>query len=422
MRKLNGRGRRGRRPFGGGMTRRDALRAGFGGLGLMLVGPTLSGCGSSSGNDAGLTSNIANLGPLGEPDENGIRLPEGFTSRVVARSREAVIPGSDYRWHLAPDGGATFAAEDGGWVYVSNSEIPGVGGVGALRFDADANLIDAYPILRQTNVNCAGGPTPWGTWLSCEEVANGRVFECDPFGSELHPDKIGIERPALGYFQHEAATVDPEIGQLYLTEDVPDGAFYRFTPDRMLANGHPDLTSGTLEVAQVHGDPTGQVEWHVLADPNPDLAQPEGVATRYQVAASTAFRGGEGIWYHEGVVYFSTKGDNRIWAYDVADSRMDLLYDDDNFENPILRGVDNIVVTPTGDVCVAEDGGDMQIVAITPAGVLVPLLQIVGQDESEITGPAFSPDLKRLYFSSQRGIVNFPFHGITYEVTGPFFG
>lgn len=404
------------------MTRREALRAGFGGLGLVMVGSTLMGCGSSSGGSAGPVSNIGSLGPLGEPDANGLRLPPGFSARVLARSREAVLPGGSYRWHLAPDGGATFAAADGGWVYVSNSEIPGLGGVGALRFDRDANLVDAYPILRQTNVNCAGGPTPWGTWLSCEEVANGRVYECDPFGATLHPDKIGIERPALGYFQHEAATVDPERAQLYLTEDVPDGGFYRYTPNRLSADGHPDLTDGVLEIAQVVGSgPTGAVVWHPLVDPNPDLALPEGIATRYQIAESTPFRGGEGIWFHEGIVYFTTKGDNRVWAYDVEAERMEILYDDDNHDNPILTGVDNVVVTPTGDVVVSEDGGDMQIVAITPEGVLVPLVQIVGQDESEITGPAFSPDLTRLYFSSQRGMVNFPFHGITYEVTGPFF-
>ena len=421
MRTIKSMDRRGRRAVGRGMTRREALRAGFGGLGLVMVGSTLMGCGSSSSAAAGPVSNIGNLGPLGEPDANGIRLPEGFTSRVLARSREAVLPGSSYRWHLAPDGVATFAAEDGGWVYVSNSEIPGVGGVGALRFDADANIVDAYPILRQTNVNCAGGPTPWGTWLSCEEVANGRVFECDPFGGELHPEKIGIERPALGYFQHEAATLDPEMGQLYLTEDVPDGCFYRYTPHVLTEDGHLDLTAGTLEVAQVLGDPTGAVEWHLVSDPNPNLAQLDAVPTRYQAPDATAFRGGEGIWYHQGIVYFTTKGDNRVWAFDVAASRMELLYDDDSSDNPILTGVDNVVVAPTGEVIVAEDGGDMQIVAITPAGELQPLLQIVGQDESEITGPAFSPDLKRLYFSSQRGIVNFPFHGITYEVTGPFF-
>jgi len=411
------------RSFDPNVTRRQTLRAAFGGLGLMMAGPTLMGCGSSNSSGAAtMVSNIANLGPLRDPDENGIRLPAGFTSRVLARSRQPVFPGSDYRWHLHPDGGATFAAEDGGWVYVSNSEIPGVGGVGALRFDAAGNLVDAYPILRQTNVNCAGGPTPWGTWLSCEEVPNGRVWECDPFGGTLGaPGQLGIERRALGYFQHEAVTVDPEMGHLYLTEDVTDGCLYRYTPHLLTAAGHPDLTAGTLEVAQVLGDPTGPVEWHPVTDPNPDLSQIDGLATRHQVPESTAFRGGEGIWFHQGIVYFTTKGDNRVWAYDVAAARIEIIYDASTSENPILRGVDNVVVTPDGDVVVGEDGGDMQIVAITPAGALLPLLQIVGQEESEICGPAFSPDLQHLYFSSQRGMIVPPLHGITYEVTGPFF-
>ena len=71
--------------------------------------------------------------------------------------------------------------------------------------------------------------------------------------------------------------------------------------------------------------------------------------------------------------------------------------------NNILSGVDNITMTPFGEVLVAEDGGDMQVVVVYPDGVLIPLLQIVGQDQSEIAGIAFSPDGKRMYFTSDRG-------------------
>ncbi|HEX5097398.1 MAG TPA: translocation protein TolB, partial [Acidimicrobiia bacterium] len=86
-------------------------------------------------------------GDLNPPDANGLMLPNGFRSRVVGTSGE-VVTGTNYTWHVFPDGGATFAMPDGGWVYASNSEIPGgtAGGVGALRFDAGGQIVDAYPI------------------------------------------------------------------------------------------------------------------------------------------------------------------------------------------------------------------------------------------------------------------------------------
>ncbi|CAM5707851.1 WD40 domain-containing protein beta Propeller OS=Streptomyces glaucescens OX=1907 GN=SGLAU_11370 PE=4 SV=1 [Streptomyces glaucescens] len=85
-----------------------------------------------------------------------------------------------------------------------------------------------------------------------------------------------------------------------------------------------------------------------------------------------------------------------------------------------LTGVDNVTGTSSGDLCVAEDGGDMEICVITPDDVIAPFLRIDNQSASEITGPAFSPDGRRLYFSSQRGTTGSSSGGITYEVTGPF--
>lgn len=391
-------------------SRRRFLQKSFAGMGWMMAGTMLSRC-SNEGNGGGATSNIANLGPLGDPDENGLRLPEGFTSRVVASSGMEV-GSSGYVWHNAPDGAAVFITDDGGWIYVSNSETVSTvgGGASAVRFASNGDIVDAYRILGGTNINCAGGATPWGTWLSCEELSRGEVWECDPLGQSN-----AVVRPAMGVFQHEAVAIDEANQHAYMTEDVPDGGFYRFVYDTP-----GDLSAGELQIAEVVGSgPEGMVEWRTVSDPS--AAETD---TRLQVPTSTPFKGGEGIWYHQGIVYFSTKGDNRIWAYDTDTAMLTILYDAATSSTPILTGVDNITVSPAGDVLVAEDGGNMEIVAITPAGTLLPLVQVTGHDGSEITGPAFDPSLQRLYFSSQRGTNGgdpLGMSGVTYEVTGPFF-
>lgn len=333
-------------------------------------------------------------GPLKIPDTNGLALPEGFTSRLIARTGHKV---GGLTWHAAPDGGACFPDGEG-WIYVSNCEVPLLGGASAVRFGKDGSIRDAYRILSGANLNCAGGATPWRTWLSCEEIARGRIFECDPYG-----ERSARPRLAMGRFKHEAAACDPDREVVYLTEDEPDGCFYRFRP-----GDWGDLTEGTLEVMCGAGE---RVTWKPVPSPAA-LPRP----TRHQVKEARHFDGGEGCYYADGVCYFTTKGDNRVWAYDAASATLGVAYDADS----PLTGVDNITGAPTGDLYVAEDGGNMEINLIAPDRSVSPFLRLDGHGRSEITGPAFSPDGKRLYFSSQRGRSGKPTDGHTFEVTGPF--
>ncbi|HIF85666.1 MAG TPA: DUF839 domain-containing protein [Gammaproteobacteria bacterium] len=388
------------------LKRRKFLSMGLTGMSLFAAGG-LSRYQQASASDGGLAPfySLNNIGALLTADENGVMLPPGFRSRVVARSGEAPAGLPGYTWHSAPDGGACFATDDGGWVYASNSEMrSNGGGVGALRFNANAEVIDAYSILRHTSINCAGGPTPWGTWLSCEEFSRGQVYECDPMGVEA-----AVVRPALGSFEHEAVAVDTENQCLYLTEDAPNGGFYRFRS----ANGFPDLTQGTLEIASVERN---QDQFFVLWRPVPDPLAKQ-TSTFSQVPDAFGFRGAEGIALHDGKAYFTTKHDNRVWTYDIDSQQLEVIYDVATSANPILSGVDNVVITPAGDVLVAEDGGNMQLVVLTPANKIIPILQIIGHERSEITGPAFDPSYQRLYFSSQRGTLGRSEGGITYEIS-----
>jgi secreted PhoX family phosphatase len=344
-------------------------------------------------------------GPLGAADANGIQLPSGFTSRVVARSGQRV-GSTSYVWHNAPDGGACYA--DGtGWIYVSNSEISSTGGASAIRFDSSGSITSAYRILSNTNRNCAGGKTPWNTWLSCEEVDTGYVYETDPWG--VNP---AVRRAAMGRFNHEAAAADPVRRAVYLTEDKSDGCFYRFVPSTW-----GNLSAGSLQVLVAGTATSGSFTWQNVPDPDGSPT-----ATRYQVSSAKKFNGGEGCHYANDTVWFTTKGDNRLWQLNLATNTYELAYDDSLVPSGAapLTGVDNVTGASSGDLFVAEDGGNMEICVITPDDVVAPFLRINGQSSSEICGPAFSPDGRRLYFSSQRGTSGSSSGGITYEVTGPF--
>lgn len=445
------------------LSRRGLLRGMFLGLGAMATPAWMGRAYAEGGAELSLpVGPLAGIGPVQPVTltsgalpgvDDGVTAPQGFQVRCVARAGVNPMSGTadGYLWPIDPDGGAVFpSSADGGWVYVSNSEDT-PGGVGALRFDAAGNLIDAYPILEGTRNNCAGGATPWGTWLSCEETSNGEVWECDPFGAPTD----AVKKPALGAFPHEAAAIDPLNHVCYLTEDGGSQRFWRFVSaagDRTLQGDGVTrlaLENGQLQVLQIEGFDAGvtpspedlreakRVSW-VNVTVIPSLpGQPQQLPT--QTSSGTRFPGGEGLWYYEvpealrqtptlgtvptrGVMFFATKGDNRVYAYDIENQLLELIFDNENMQIEVgFDDVDNVTVSPAGDVLVAEDGNRMRLYVIVPNQPAKLLMQIVA-GSGEITGPAFTPDGSRLYFSQQRGpsgVDGSGGSGATYEMTIP---
>ena len=422
-------------------------------------------------------------------------LPKGFQYRAFSTA----LAGSDSdrrftqrmtNGELVParhDGMAAFPGPGGVTVLVRNHEMEpqghpavdpsgrrrydrlGTGGTTTLWVDGDRKLVRSFPSLAGTFRNCAGGPTPWGSWLSAEECVytpgpldtrmhdprpdvaqrHGYMFEVDSRAEGL-VDPVPIK--AMGRFYHEAVAVDPATGFVYLTEDRDDGLLYRYRPS-VLASGRRvadmkvgDLArGGTLEALRIVGRPSAvtrnrspkpdftpgesvAVDWVAIPAVDPDLDSENEATWRGPRRAPTSTRAqgialgavqfmrNEGITILGGSLYFcATDGGRReagqVWRLDLAAGRLSLLLEPDNLA--LLDGPDNLAPAPNGDILVCEDGEDTNFVrGITPQGRIYRLARNAHND-SELAGACFSPDGRTLF-------VNMQDPGITFAVWGPW--
>lgn len=375
-----------------------------------------------------------------------LALPEGFKYTALSITGQRMSDRD--RVPSSHDGMACFGALGDRYILVRNHEVSvysplgitrtsvpkydagGYGGTTTLIVGGDGRLNRDFISLAGTIRNCAGGPTPWQSWLSCEETLvtpeinprlhqkHGYVFEV-PVGPFQIADPVPLRD--MGRFNHEAVAVDPQDGTVYETEDDGQGCFYRFRPrvyGRLNVGGVLEALRpvGATEVINTStapfakGEPI-EVEWVPIDNPDPDPGQPS-VAAQAQAQLAAIFRRGEGAWYGNGLIYFvcttgGLAGQGQVWSYDPAQQILTKVVEstsESELDNP-----DNITVGPDGSLYLCEDGDDVQfVVGVTPSGDLFPFAQNLA-DQREFAGACFSPDGKKLFFNGQ-GI------GITYCV------
>ncbi|KOG54255.1 Tat pathway signal sequence domain protein [Streptomyces griseoflavus] len=449
-------------------TRRQVLaRTGAVGVSIAFAGSvTELFTGTAAAHGAGRHG----YGPL-VPDPAGLLdLPKGFRYRVLSREG-APLPSGEGRIPGNHDGMAAFPGRHGRVHLVRNHEnrrksrvpVPAVdgltydpageGGCTALELDRHQRVLSERVAIAGTSTNCAGGPTPWHTWLTCEETElragqdgytkdHGFVFEVDPYD----PRRTGaVPLTALGRFQHEAVAIDPRNGTVYETEDAfdkPFGLFYRFRPARPLG-GRGSLRAGgrlqalrvpdvnDLSAVQETGTRFDHVEWVDVPDPlarqTPVRFQdfgPRGITHAQKLEG--CYSGGSCVYF---VSSFARSADGsaadhygQVWRYDPDARRLTLVVvfgPDTDVQLP-GESPDNICLAPGGGLMVCEDGDGAQYVfGLTRRGTVYPVArgrQNIGTPQKpewgEFAGVTFSPDQRTMY-------VNCYTPGTTFAVTGP---
>jgi len=450
-------------------SRRHWLRTGAGLAGAVAVASPLGRLLAAAGRPGGLHAGYGPVAPVADRATGLplIALPRGFSYTSFGWTGDALsgdmpTPGQhDGMGVVRADGDRITLVRnhevtrgDGSFAPASATYDPGcAGGTTTLVFDTAAGrLVEARASLSGTLVNCAGGVTPWGTWLSCEEtVMDAGPNELDDghhalrhphgFVFEVPADGLSDARalPAMGQFKHEAAAVDPRSGIVYLTEDhKPWAGFYRFTPRVAgeLARG------GRLEMLRVPGRPDlrlGQqagrrlpVEWVPIDEPGRGLCADGtmgGVVEQGRANGGSGFTRLEGCILGDGAVYFtSTSGGDaacgQVWAYRPDASTLELVYESD--DPAVLDYPDNIAYSPRGGLVLCQDaeGHQQHLHGLTPGGEVFVfarnLMRLSGERgfngdfrDSEWAGACFSPDGRWLF-------VNLQDPGLTLAITGPW--
>jgi secreted PhoX family phosphatase len=375
-------------------------------------------------------------------DPRGILdLREGFSYRIVSRAGERMSDG--YRTPARPDAMGVFAGPDAGsLVLMRNHEVPGVrawgpydegqppareaydpegyGGVTRLVLDAETLEIKrSHLALAGTHWNCAGGLSPWG-WLSCEEMFDARhgyVFLCSSTADSLQPPR---RISAYGHFRHEAACVDPETLIAYLSEDREDSCLYRFVPKSKRAPFEGSLQAlaitgrNRFDANEMKPGDALPVSW--VDVPRPDSVE-DDVRLQARAQGAARFVRGEGLWLSGGELYLCATaggpiGRGQIFKLMHRDpAHLTLLTQAE--DTAMLDMPDNITVSPSGHVYVAEDGLEGNYLKhVTRAGQIVEVARCA-VSLSEFTGPCFSADGRTLF-------VNIQLDALTLAIRGPF--
>ena len=429
--------------------RRQFLRA----TGTAFAALAASGC---MRQGLATTGAAPGYGPL-VADPNGlIDLPAGFTYRVLSSLGDAMSDGG-----TVPDaadgmgcfdlGGGKLAlvrnheltpGQDGGgasgvaYDTVARSLVPLPGGTTTLVLDARTLAVEKqFRSLSGTIRNCAGGITPWGSWLSCEENVSkpdgrinkehGWVFEV-PAAATGPVDPVPLK--AMGRFNHEAACVDPATGIVYETEDRDDSLLYRFIPNvrgQLAAGGRLQALAleGQSDSRNWSGVAVAPQSWHAgrwIDLDNPE-APDDDLRARGAAAGATLFARGEGMWMGEGEFYFAcTSGGAaklgqifRLRPQSAGQDRLQLFFESESLAQ--FNYGDNLTIAPSGHLIVCEDAYTDEVanrlIGLTPDGAAYPLA--LCRIQTELAGACFSPDGRTLFVNLYRPAK-------TVAITGPW--